>query len=227
MFKKLTLVFMIFGCKNILSSQHAVLFSGRNSLKSAFLNLIYHATNSVKVSMYLLTEKDVMRGLMDAKARDVDVQLILDHESMHPIYGKGLLLEKYGIPVHVYRNGLLKGCGSAGNRSLMHNKIGIFDNEIAWTGSWNATNPASSIHQENALITDDAYIVAQYQACFASLLNLIKNQNVLEMKNKNEMNDCLIKKVEIEKERQKKMKEVWKKEQGELQSHCTGLQPKI
>lgn len=211
MCKKFLFILVFFGSHKVCwSSNHAVLFSGRNNLKAALLNLLYHAEESVKMSMYLLTEKDVMRGLMDAKARNVNVQLILDHESMHPIYGKGLLLEKYGIPVHVYRNGLNKGRGSYGNRSLMHNKIGIFDDKIAWTGSWNATNPASSIHQENVLITDDAYIVAQYQACFSSLLELIKNQNILEIKSKNDLNDCLIKKVEIEKRRQKKMKELCK-----------------
>ncbi len=53
----------------------------------------------------------------------------------------------------------------------MHNKFGIIDNRIVFTGSFNWTYTASKHNQENLLVTTNGSIVQQFADEFGKLWN--------------------------------------------------------
>jgi len=57
----------------------------------------------------------------------------------------------------------------------MHNKFGIIDNRIAFTGSFNWTYTATKHNQENLLATSNFDIVNQYKDEFGRLWNEMFN----------------------------------------------------
>jgi len=52
---------------------------------------------------------------------------------------------------------------------LMHNKFCVFGMDKVWTGSFNFTYEASKIHQENALVLQDASLASAYKGQFYTI----------------------------------------------------------
>ncbi len=55
----------------------------------------------------------------------------------------------------------------------MHNKFGVIDNKIVFTGSFNWTYTASKHNQENLLVTTNSSIVQQFSEEFEKLWDVM------------------------------------------------------
>ncbi len=59
---------------------------------------------------------------------------------------------------------------------LMHHKFFIFGmndfykKSLVWTGSFNCSVAAATIHDENVIVVDDPAVVAEYQICFKQMV---------------------------------------------------------
>jgi len=95
---------------------------------------------------------------MACHKRGVKVKLITDDEKINDRGSNINQLKKAGIPVKTDRS-----------RYHMHNKFGIIDGRIVFTGSFNWTYTASKHNQENLLTTSNFDIVQQYQVEFNRL----------------------------------------------------------
>lgn len=177
--KKIKYIFLLLFLNNcIIFSLHEVLFTPRNNIRARLIQLIQEEGVSIHVAMYMLTEKSIAQALVDAYVRGVKIFLILDQISMGEKYGKGLFLQNNGLSVVIHDAPPIN-CFCA---PIMHHKFFIFGyntrlrTPLLWTGSYNCTASASTLHDENVLICDDRYVIEEYKKCFKMLHDRLSGQ---------------------------------------------------
>ena len=120
--------------------------------------LIQDARESIDVSMFFLTHKNVSRELVSAHNRGVDVRVIIDATSATNGYSKHHYLRENGIQVKVEDWG-----------GKMHMKSAIIDGKHLILGSMNWTSAGESKNDENTLIVRNSNDSQAYQSFFNSL----------------------------------------------------------
>ena len=108
------------------------------SPEDGLARLIDSSRSSFYGAFYDISSERIAGRLMAARARGVDVRLVVEEDnSRGPVMEA---LKKAGIPV-VTDSG----------PGLMHNKFAIVDGETVWTGSYNATPNGAAANDNNAL----------------------------------------------------------------------------
>jgi phosphatidylserine/phosphatidylglycerophosphate/cardiolipin synthase-like enzyme len=148
-------------------TQHAtVYFSPDDQLDKRLIDEIYKETNSICICIYTFTHRAVAEALIEAKKRGVDVEIVVDRFSVK-VKAQLQKLTTGGIPVHVWDPDRFKR--KSPYRPLMHNKFCVFGSDKVWTGSFNFTDEASKIHQENALVIQDIALASAYKGQFQTI----------------------------------------------------------
>lgn len=123
--------------------------------QTEIIDALGSAHKDVMVQAYVLTARPIVRSLIAAHRRGVDVRLILDRKELRgyrdEVYGVDRLL-KAGIPVRI----------DEGVRGIAHNKVIIVDGRTVITGSYNFTWSAEHKNAENLLVIHDPALAAQY-----------------------------------------------------------------
>jgi phosphatidylserine/phosphatidylglycerophosphate/cardiolipin synthase-like enzyme len=150
------------------------LFSPDDDIATALIGLIEGETEAIKAAIYLLTHREIAQALIDARERGVNVELVVDPNSVDSRFSKGSLLARHGIPIYVYKPYTSTAKSSGEQSSLMHNKFFVFKNtvgnrKVLVTGSFNATRSASTLNQENMLFIDDPALADAYLTQFEKL----------------------------------------------------------
>lgn len=127
-----------------------------NQCGSFIVNHIDQAKKSIYVQAYGFTHPDIINSLIEAKKRNVNVEIILDSSN----FSKKKLslikeLETAGIKIH-----------KAKVSGIAHNKIMIFDEKKVLTGSFNFTKSADVRNAENILVVRDKQLVQLYKDNF-------------------------------------------------------------
>ena len=125
------------------------IFTPGGDAEGAIVQALAEARHSVRVQAYLLTSRSVAYGLIEARRRGVDVQVLADREMV--VKGERSLIPQIvanRIPVWLEVR-----------YAIAHNKIIIIDGEDAGsasaaviTGSFNFTHSAQVHNAENLLI---------------------------------------------------------------------------
>ena len=102
-----------------------VYFTPNGQVLSRLIGLIDEAQRYVYAAFYDLELEDIAEALIDAKARGVDVKVVVDSDNMDSPAVR--LLLRAGVVV--------------GDRDpdFMHNKFVVIDDRVVWTGSMNPT----------------------------------------------------------------------------------------
>ena len=130
--------------------------------------LIQEAQESIDISMFFLTHKNVSKELVAANNRGVNVRVIIDATSATNGYSKHNYLRENGIPVKVENWG-----------GKMHMKSAIIDGKHLIVGSMNWTSAGESKNDENTLIVRNALDAISYQEFFNELWLSIDNKWLL------------------------------------------------
>ncbi len=145
----LVAVFLIFSAE----PKHQTCFTPpHNQCGSFIVNHINQAKKSIYVQAYGFTHPDIINSLIEAKKRNVNVEIILDSSNFSkkklPLVRE---LEKEGIKIH-----------KAKVSGIAHNKIMIFDDQKVLTGSFNFTKSADLRNAENILVVQDRRVAKKY-----------------------------------------------------------------
>ncbi|MEX0803344.1 MAG: phospholipase D family protein [Candidatus Binatia bacterium] len=146
-----------------------VCFSPQTKCSTHILREIDKAKKELLVAVYAFTSDDLARALVQAKKRGVTVQVIIDREfESRNVSSKGKFLEAQKISVR--RISGSKPANSNRDAGLMHQKFAIVDRRIVVTGSYNWTESADSLNDENLLLFRDAAPLAEeYRKTFVRL----------------------------------------------------------
>ncbi len=131
--------------------------SGENPEKE-LVSFINSAREYVHVAIFELELEDVVRALIDAKRRGVDVKVVMDDRMKRKWAAKKLKAE--GIPV-VFDN----------RRPYMHNKFVVVDGKAVWSGSMNFKESSVYRNDNNAFIIFSPEVARNYEKEFQEMFS--------------------------------------------------------
>ena len=127
------------------SATYEVAFSPSRKSEDAILRFIMEAKKYVHVAAYSFTSKEIAQALLDAKARGVDVRVVVDRSQESGKYSAATFLANHAVSVRV-----------DGEYQLQHQKIMVVDSASVETGSYNFTASARDRNSENVIIIRNA-----------------------------------------------------------------------
>ena len=128
-------------------------------IKRRIISEINKSTQSVRLAMAWFTDRDIAEALIQAKKRNVLVEIILSSNSQNEVVIS--ILAKDGIQVHAFETG--------DDRGIMHHKFCLIDGKISINGSYNYSYNASNNNVENIHISDDSETYRQLHEEFNRL----------------------------------------------------------
>jgi len=155
------------------------LFTSSDNITHTLVSFIDQERKTIRIACATITSKPIQEALLHAKARGVDIEIIVDKEWVdnNPSASKCIAaLERAGIPVFKF--------SSTHHRAfpaIMHHKFSCFYHTsqyncaLVCTGSFNYTHQAN-INCENILINYEPHIATQYLTEFEKLKQRITEQ---------------------------------------------------
>jgi phosphatidylserine/phosphatidylglycerophosphate/cardiolipin synthase-like enzyme len=128
-----------------------VYFSPNHGATKAVVDALNAAKATVLVQAYSFTSAPIAKALVEAHARGIDVQVILDRREMGSKYSSADFVAHAGIATLI-----------DGAHAIAHNKVMVIDGETVITGSFNFTTAAERQNAENLLVIRDRTLAARY-----------------------------------------------------------------
>lgn len=125
------------------TAQIEVAFSPDGDAERLVLKVINTARTSVRLAAYSFTSPKVVRALIAAKRRGVDVRVVVDEEGNKSKSGVAALNLLVGADVAVRSNGAY---------AIHHDKYIIADGLHVQTGSFNYSRAAAESNSENVIV---------------------------------------------------------------------------
>lgn len=142
----------------------SVCFSpGPRSCATWIAALIDEARVSIRLQAYWLTSPPILRALMAAQKRGVDVQALLDRTQDRTNDPRG----RYTPAVFLVHAGVRVWIDDA--LAIAHNKALIVDGARVVTGSFNFTKSADTRNAENAVLLDSSDVARWFTANWEAL----------------------------------------------------------
>jgi phosphatidylserine/phosphatidylglycerophosphate/cardiolipin synthase-like enzyme len=133
---------------------------------------INQAQHSIYIQAYTFTSAWIVKALIAAHQRGVDIEVIADKSQFkYKVYSRVKQLIKAGIPVW-----------KDYNIAIAHNKVMIFDKAIVQTGSFNYSASAEKSNAENVLIIASPKLAALYLANWQARQKISRLMPVTESK---------------------------------------------
>lgn len=137
---------------------HEVLFSPGQDIPENIAFHLSHAKKSIDLCVFTISDELLGKCLKQAKEKGVNVRIITDGNKMSDTGSQIKELARCGIDIKVDNS-----------KYHMHNKFGLIDGRIAFSGSYNWTYTAKAYNQENLIITTNYTIVNAFIKEFARL----------------------------------------------------------
>lgn len=132
-----------------------VYFSPKGGCENAIIEAVGVACVSIHVMAYDFSSKPICNALIAARARGVEVNLIVDPS-------------EYGAPVSQILPAAVGGIAVYVDRAhrRMHNKVMVIDGDLVVTGSFNFSASAEERNVENLLLIRSPEIAVKYLTHF-------------------------------------------------------------
>lgn len=137
---------------------HQVYFSPGYDILDNLRDLVQVASKTIDICVFSFTEHRLAKVVVEAQKRGVQVRIISDDLKTKDRGSKIEWLKGNGIDIKIDHS-----------MAHMHNKFGIIDHRIAFTGSFNWTKSATRANNENLLVTSNHSIVEQFSEEFDQL----------------------------------------------------------
>ena len=152
------------------SDSDTVFFGPDGNLRDRLLDFIRHEKKSLKIAVYMFTDKQIAQALIDAHNRGIAIEVLTDPTCIKDKYNKIHMLVENNIPVYVYEVGPNAG------HTIMHHKFVVFGanknaQPLVWNGSFNFTQSAHARNKETVVLLHDATAVQKFSAEFEQLKN--------------------------------------------------------
>lgn len=151
-FYKLIINFLVLFLFTSLSAQELPKIYFNQEAQKAVLSLINQAKNFIEAEMFVLSDIEVIRALIQAKKRGIEIKILLDLNQKS---------NKKKIPELSARGIKIKGFLNK-KGTLMHRKIALFDKKLLFLGSTNWTFNGFHKNQEVDLLLDDSKIIQEF-----------------------------------------------------------------
>lgn len=142
------------------------LITNGTEIKQRIISEVNNAKQCIYVAMAYFTDRDIAMAIVEAKNRNVTVDIILSSNAQNETVK--LMLKGASISVHAFDTG--------DSRGIMHHKFCLIDNKISINGSYNYSVNASNNNVENIQVSYDIAIYSQFLSEFERLKYNIDNR---------------------------------------------------
>lgn len=126
-------------------------FSPDGQCQNIIVDAINQAQKQILVQAYSFSNKYILKALVEAKQRGIDVRVILDKSNETQKYSGATYVANAGIPTFIdYKP------------AIAHNKVMIIDHAKVVTGSFNFSAAAQTKNAENVAIIGNAPQLADF-----------------------------------------------------------------
>lgn len=136
------------------ASDISVGFSPEGSASELVLSTINSAQKEIRMMAYSFTDPSVVKSLMNAKKKGIDIKLVVDekgNKNASSTAAKNLIVGA-GIPLR-----------TNSTYPIQHDKVIIVDRKTVETGSYNYSKAASNRNSENVIvIRNNTEVASQY-----------------------------------------------------------------
>jgi phosphatidylserine/phosphatidylglycerophosphate/cardiolipin synthase-like enzyme len=132
-------------------AQVSVCFTPAETCVTSIVNAIDSSKMSLRVQAYGFTSPAILKALVDAKKRGVDVTVILDKTNQRKSYTGATFVSNAGIPTFIDIK-----------PAIAHNKVIIIDDHLVIGGSYNYSKSAEDRNAENVTFIDSPEIARQF-----------------------------------------------------------------
>ena len=148
------------------ASQLSVYFSPQdNIINEKIIPLVNKSKSTIYMPIFLITNADLTKALINAKNRGVKIKIILDAGNSNSVYSTHKKLRENGIDVKIENY--------AGK---MHSKTMIIDNTYLVLGSMNYSKSGNSKNDENVIILKNPKFAEFYTNYFNEIWNKIPDK---------------------------------------------------
>lgn len=137
---------------------HEVLFSPGQDIPENLGFYLSQAKKSIDICVYTISDEKLAKCLVAMHKRGIKVRIITDNHKMQDAGSQIKAMAREGVSVKIDNS-----------KYHMHNKFGIIDDRIIFTGSYNWTYTAQQYNQENLILTTNYTIVHKFIDEFAAL----------------------------------------------------------
>lgn len=137
-----------------------VVFSPDSDIQELLIDNISRSDSRIDLAVSNLISGDLIQALTDARARGVNIRMVVDYQNTRSRPSRVGLLKEEGFKIKALK-------GGAGGR--MNNNFAIFDDKLLITGTYDWTNKAPKYSHENVVILDDPDVIDSYRAEFERL----------------------------------------------------------
>lgn len=152
-------------------------------IKQRIISEIEKASQNIFVAMAWFTDRDIANAIINAKKRNITVDIILSSNAQNETVKQ--MFKAENISIHAFETG--------DERGMMHHKFCLIDNKISINGSYNYSYNASNNNVENIQVTDDLNTYRQLFAEFERLKYNIDHQIDVNINSANSMEQVITK----------------------------------
>ena len=127
-------------------------FSPEGSALQLILNTVNSAENNIRLMGYSFTSPEVVKALVTAHKRGVDVKIVLDEKGNQNKTSQAAMNTIANAGIQLRTNARF---------AIMHDKVIIVDNHTVESGSFNFTRSGASRNSENVLVIREVPELAQ------------------------------------------------------------------
>ncbi|MGA9530908.1 MAG: phospholipase D-like domain-containing protein [Candidatus Babeliales bacterium] len=151
-----------------------ILFGPDDNLAEELLSLIQKEHKSIKIAVYMLTDKHIAEALVAAHNRGVYIEIIAEPTVVYDCCSKCRWLYDHHITLYLY-SPVQKNI----KNTLLHMKVVLFEDNknhkaVVWVGSPNLTQSGLNKHGECVLIITDNEIFGEFMRQFERIKNKSK-----------------------------------------------------
>ena len=147
---------------NVSSENTQAFFCPQDSCAQKLVGFYSTASKSIHVMVYSFTKQEIADSLIAAKARGVEVKVLMDNTQAGLKDAKDEYLLQNGIEVKI---------ADMPGRHIFHDKVSVIDSNAFSTGSFNYTGNADSGNAENLVIVKDEKLAQAFEEEFLKYWN--------------------------------------------------------
>jgi mitochondrial cardiolipin hydrolase len=126
-------------------------FSPGESCRKAIMDTIGKATSHLKICVFTISDDSIVNAILMALRRGVRIDIITDNDKSFDQGSDVARLSKAGVMVR-----------TDNTPAHMHHKFMIVDNRFLLNGSYNWTQSAARVNQENIIVTSEELLVKAF-----------------------------------------------------------------
>lgn len=133
-------------------------FSPGVDCRNKIISLINGAKKSINICVFTISDNKITEAILKAHQRDVVVTIISDNDKSNDRGSDIQRLSEKGVQVLLDKTSY-----------HMHHKFAIFDHKVLLSGSFNWTRSATTVNEENILVTGDVMLLERFEKQFENL----------------------------------------------------------